>query len=104
MNNTPTPTNPHTPTLYSAFAPILLILIGLLVLLSWNLRGIAQQTANLQIAKAQLGQATLQSAQTEEKLKAMLTDLLALAATEKDPDAAAIVKRYGIKQNVPEKK
>jgi hypothetical protein len=34
----------------------------------------------------------------------MLTDLLALAATEKDPDAAAIVKRYGIKQNSPEKK
>jgi hypothetical protein len=34
----------------------------------------------------------------------MLTDLLTLAATEQDPDAAAIVKRYGIKQNVPEKK
>jgi hypothetical protein len=100
MNNT----NPHTPTLYSAFAPLLITLIGLLVLLSWNLRGIAQQTANLQIAKAQLGQATLQSAQTEEKLKAMLTELLALAVTEKDPDAAAIVKRYGIKQNVPEEK
>ena len=74
-------------------------LIGLLVLLTWNLRGVAQQTSNLQIAKAQLGQATFQSAQTEEKLKAMLTDLLALAATEKDPDAAAIVKRYGIKQH-----
>ena len=104
MNNTPTPTHPHTPTLYSAFSALLITLIGLLVLLSWNLRGVAQQTANLQIAKAQLGQATLQSAQTEEKLKAMLTDLLALAATEQDPDAAAIVKRYGIKQNVPEKK
>jgi hypothetical protein len=98
MNNSDThkPTNPHTP-----FAPLLLTLIGLLVLLAWNLRVTILQTANLQIAKAQLGQASLQSQQTEAKLQSMLTDLLALAATEKDPDAAAIVKRYGIKQNGP---
>ena len=93
--------NSHTPAPYSAFAPLLLTLIGLIVLLTWNLRGIAQQTSNLQTAKFQLGQASLQSAQTEEKLKAMLADLLVLAATEKDSDAAAIVKRYGIKQNGP---
>jgi len=92
------------PATYTSFAPLLLTLIGLIVFLFWNLRGIAQQTSIFQTAKAQLGQATLQSTQTEEKLKAMLTDLLALATTEKDPDAAAIVKRYGIKQNSPEKK
>ena len=94
MNNadTPTPTHSHTP-----FAPLLITLIGLIVLLAWNLRITLIQTSNLQIAQAQLGQASLQSAQTEEKLKAMLTDLLVLAPT--DPDAAAIVKRYGIKQN-----
>ena len=97
MNNTPTPT--HTPTLYSAFAPLLLILVGLIVLLTWNLRGIVIQAANLETAKFQVWQATLQSAQTETKLQAMLTDLIELGS--EDPTAAAIIKRYGIKQNAP---
>ncbi len=96
MNNADTRVSPAS---YSAFTPLLIALIGLLVLLSWNLRITLIQTSNLQIAKAQLGQASLQSAQTEEKLKAMLTDLLVLAPD--NPDAAAIVKRYGIKQNGP---
>jgi hypothetical protein len=89
--------NSDTPKLYSPFAPLLLALIGLLVLLSWNLRLTLLQTSNLQTAKFQVWQASLQSQQTEEKLKAMLTDLLTLAPD--NPDAAAIVKRYGIKQN-----
>jgi hypothetical protein len=88
-----------SPAPYSAFAPLLIALIGLIVLLSWNLRLTLRQTSNLQIAKAQLGQVSLQSAQTEEKLKAMLTDLLVLAPD--NSDAADIVKRYGIKQNGP---
>jgi hypothetical protein len=99
MTNTPTPTHSHTPTLYSAFSPLLLTLIGLLVLLSWNLRGIVIQTSNLQTAKFQVWQATIQSAQTETKLQAMLTDLIELGS--EDPAAAVIVKRYGIKQNAP---
>lgn len=99
MNNTHTPTHPLTPTLYTAFAPLLVTLIGLIVLLGWNLRITILQRSNLQAAKFQIWQTTLQSQQTEEKLKAMLTDLLALAATEKDPDALAIARRYNIKQN-----
>ena len=94
MNSDDTRTSPAA---YSAFVPVLLALIGLIVLLTWNLRLTILQTRNLQTAKFQVWQATLQSAQTEEKLKAMLTDLLALAP--ENPDAAAIVKRYGIKQN-----
>jgi hypothetical protein len=69
------------------------------VLLTWNLRGIVIQTSNLQTAKFQVWQATIQSAQTETKLQAMLTDLIELGS--EDPAAAVIVKRYGIKQNAP---
>ena len=102
MNNTPAPTpthsHTHTPThSYTPFSPLLLTLIGLLVLLTWNLRGIVIQTSNLQTAKFQVWQATIQSAQTETKLQAMLTDLIELGS--EDPAAAVIVKRYGIKQN-----
>ena len=97
MNNTPT--HSHPPATFTPFAPLLLVLIGLLVLLTWNLRGIVIQAANLETAKFQVWQATLQSAQTETKLQAMLTDLIELGS--EDPAAAAIVKRYGIKQNAP---
>ncbi len=100
-SHTPTPTHSHTPSpvTYTSFAPLLLTLIGLVVLLSWNLFATIQQTSNLQTLKFQVWQATLQSTQAEEKLQAMLSDVIDLAA--KDADAAAIVKRYNIKQNLP---
>ena len=87
------------PATRSAFAPLLITLIGLIVFLAWNLRVAIVQTRNLRVAEIQVRQASIQSAQTEEKLKAMLTDLLVLVPT--DPDAAAIARRYRITQNAP---
>ena len=82
---------------HSAFVPLLLALIALITILAWTLFVAARQTSNLQSVKFQVWQATAQSVQSEQKIKAMLSDLVELAV--QDPKAAAIVKRYKIKQN-----
>jgi hypothetical protein len=51
------------------------------------------------LLKVQVGQAAAQSAQAEQKLKAMLSDLMELAT--QDAVAAAIIRKYQIKQNAP---
>lgn len=85
------------PATHSAFVPLLLTLIAFLMILGWTLGVTIRQASNLQNVKFQIWQASAQSVQAEEKLKAMLSDLVDLAAD--DPAAAVIVKRYKIKQN-----
>ncbi len=82
---------------YSPFVPLLLTVISLVVVLGWTMGVTIRQTNNLQSLKFQVWHASAQSVQAEEKLKAMLSDLIDLAET--DSAAAAIVKRYKIKQN-----
>jgi len=84
---------------HSAFVPVLLTLISFLMILGWTLTVTVRQSVNLQDVKFQVWQATTQSVQAEEKLKAMLSDLVDLS--KEDPAAAAIVKQYKIKQNAP---
>ena len=84
---------------YSAFWPLLLALVAFILILSWNVCVTVRQNSNLQNLKFQVWQATAQSAQAEQKLKAILSDLVALSA--QDPEAAAIVKKYKITQNGP---
>ena len=84
---------------YSAFLPLLLALIAFLLILSWNLYGVVRQHNYLQRMEVQIGEASAQSAQAEQKLKAMLSDLVDLAA--QDEDAAAIIRRYRIVKNAP---
>ena len=84
---------------HSAFVPLLLILISFIMILGWTLTVSVRQATNLQTAKFQVWQAAEQSRQAEEKLKALLSDLVDLA--KEDPAAAVIVKQYKIKQNAP---
>ena len=82
---------------YSPFLPVVLIALGVVILLSWNLMlAIKQHSNGLRIN----GQQELQLAQATnaaEKLQAMMTDLIDLAKT--DTDAETIVKRYKIAYN-----
>lgn len=84
---------------HNAFVPLLLALIAFILILGWTLTVTIRQASSLQGLKFQVWQATTQSAQAEEKLKGMLSELVDLAS--EDPAAAAIVKRYKIKQNAP---
>lgn len=82
---------------FSAFLPVVLIAVGIITLLSWNLLlAINQHSAGVRISAQQELQMT-QAAQTEQKLKAMMSDLLELSKTDKDADA--IIKRYKIALN-----
>ena len=91
MNNQPAPKS------YSAFLPLVLIALGVILLFSWNLSiALNQQTAGVRIS-AQQDLQLAQAAQTEQKLKIMMTDLLELSQTDKE--AEAIIKRYKIAIN-----
>jgi len=91
MNNQPAPKS------YSAFLPLVLIALGVILLFSWNLSiALNQQTAGVRIS-AQQDLQLAQAAQTEQKLKTMMTDLLELSKTDKE--AEAIIKRYKIAIN-----
>ncbi|MEI7881162.1 MAG: hypothetical protein WCI95_09835 [bacterium] len=91
MNNQPAPKS------YSAFLPLVLIALGVILLFSWNLSiALNQQTAGVRIS-AQQDLQLAQAAQTELKLKTMMTDLLELSKTDKE--AEAIIKRYKIAIN-----
>ncbi|MEI8242653.1 MAG: hypothetical protein WCI17_05250 [bacterium] len=87
------------PATYSPFWPLTLALAGLILLLSWNLHGAVRQSSNLRLLEVQLGQAAAQSAQAEQKLRAMLSDLMELAT--QDAVAATIIRKYQIRQNAP---
>ena len=83
----------------SPFLPTLLLAISLVMVLGWNLNVSVRQAAGARQMRLQQEQAAGQVVQTEAKLKAMLTGLVDLA--KDDPDAQAIVERYGIRQNAP---
>ncbi|MEI8140692.1 MAG: hypothetical protein WCI03_12605 [bacterium] len=88
MNQTPSDKS------YSAFFPVVLIALGIIILLSWNLMVVLNQYSSGVRISAQQDVEMNQVAQAEGKLKAMMNDLLALAKT--DAAAAAIVNRYKI--------
>ena len=91
MNNQPAQKS------YSAFLPLVLIALGVILLFSWNLSiALNQQAAGVRIS-AQQDLQLAQAAQTELKLKTMMTDLLELSKTDKE--AEAIIKRYKIAIN-----
>lgn len=86
---------------YSAFIPLVLIALSVIILFAWNLMvALNQHSAGVRISAQQELQVT-QAAQTEEKLKAMMTDLVELAKS--DTDAETIMKRYKIAFTPPAK-
>lgn len=91
--------NPESKASFSAFLPLCLLALSLTVLLSWNLYAIRLQWTNANALLEQQAMQLGQAAQLEEKLKAMMSDLLVLALT--DADAKAIVKKYKITSSVP---
>lgn len=91
--------NPASEKSFSAFLPVSLVALAIIILLGWNLSlEIRLHSNNVRIQaqqEIQLGQA----AQVEAKLQQMMADLVTLA--QDDAQAEAIVKRYGIAFNPP---
>lgn len=84
---------------FSAFLPLCLIALSIIIVSSWNLKiAREQQIVGLQISVQQEAQFA-QAAQAEAKLKQMMADLLDLSKT--DTDAETIVKRYNISFTPP---
>lgn len=82
---------------FNAFMPVLLVTLAVTIVFAWNLWiAVNQHTAGVRIT-AQQDVQTSQAAQLEQKLKAMMGDLVELAKT--DMDAETIVKRYRISFN-----
>jgi hypothetical protein len=82
---------------FSAFLPLCLLSLSLVIILGWQMTvSVQQYIATIRMADQQ-GVMADQAAQTERKLQAMMTDLLQLANT--DPEAKAIVTKYRIKMN-----
>ena len=79
---------------YSAFLPVVLITLAVIMLFSWNLMIALNQKSNGARISIQQGLQLAQAAQTEEKLKIMMSDLVDLSKSDKD--AEMIVKRYKI--------
>lgn len=81
------------------FLPIILLAISIVAFFSWQLKGISDQRNALQNTIARLQEPTKQSQQVQSSLQQIATDLLDLAKT--DPQAKAVVDKYGIRQNAP---
>lgn len=82
-------------TLFTPFWPLCMLTLSLAVFLGWQVMAAARQhIAALRLADQQTF-LTGQAAQAESKLQAMMMDLLELSKS--DPDARAIVSKYGIK-------
>lgn len=82
---------------FSAFPAVMLLALSLVILLAWNLFIVVNQYRVGTSISAQMDVQIEQAAQTEEKLKLIMGDLVDLAKT--DTDAETIVKRYKIAFN-----
>lgn len=84
-------------------AAIFLIAVALAVFLGWQIKQSLAARAVLQEAIEQRGvivsEAQANQARTAKQLEVFLTDLLALAET--NPQAKALVDRYGIRRQSP---
>ncbi len=84
---------------FSPFAPLLVLLISVIVVLTWNVAAAVQQRmAGVRITDQQIQQMT-QAVEVEGKLRQIMADLVLLAG--KDPEAAAITRKYSITFNSP---
>lgn len=93
--------NQSTEKSFSAFAPITLLALGIIILLGWNLYIVVNQHSNGVRISAQQEVQLEQANQTELRLKQMMTELVDLA--KDDTDAETIVKRHGIAFTPPAK-
>ena len=78
----------------SAFLPLTLLAISLLLLMIFQISILLPQRANLQKAITQGEQAVAQSKQVQANLQKLVMDLVGAAAEDKD--AQAIITKYGI--------
>jgi cell division protein FtsB len=96
MNNTPT-TQPSVS--FSAFLPVVLLSLSFCVILVWTLVVSVYEYSALLRQRDKQNEAQLQAVNVEEKMKALMIDLLSLAET--DPDAKAIAEKYQVRFNAP---
>jgi hypothetical protein len=91
--------NPEPKESFGSFLPICLLAVSLALLLSWDLYATVIQRSNGNRLLEQQALQLSQASQLEEKLKAMMSDLLVLALS--DADAKAVVKKYKITSSAP---
>lgn len=79
---------------FGPFVPLLILSVALVVFFAWDLSSVVQQRMNgLRIAEQQQQQ-LVQAADVENKLRQIMIDLVVLA--KQNPDAAALVAKYGV--------
>lgn len=96
--NTTRPADTDQPAM-AAFWPLLLLAISLGTILVWNVILGAREFYAAQRMNDQLREGLRQASQTEENVKAMFMDLLALSVT--DPEAKAMVDKYNVRYTPP---
>ncbi len=84
---------------FNPFWPVSLIAVSLLVVLVWNTLLAVQQWHGGYRISVQQEIAVAQTVQAEDKLKAMMMDLIELS--KRDQDAKSIVKKYNVTFNQP---
>jgi|APCry1669188910_1035180.scaffolds.fasta_scaffold08753_3 hypothetical protein len=89
--------NDERVALFTPFWPLGLMAISLVVFLGWQVVAAAQQYISLVRLSDQQAVLTSQATQAETKLQTMMMDLLKLSLS--NPEAKAIVNKYGIKFN-----
>lgn len=92
--------NEENTNLFTPFWPLCMMAVSLAVFMGWQVTMATRQyIALLRLADQQTFMAG-QAVQAESKLQAMMIDLLELS--KRDPDARAIVNKYGVKFNPAE--
>lgn len=82
---------------FTPFWPLCMIALSLTVFFGWQVTVAVRQYVDLLRLQDRQAELSVQAAQAEGKLQAVMIDLLKLAKT--DSDAKAIVNKYGIKFN-----
>lgn len=83
----------------SAFIPLCLLSLALLLVLSWQVFLSLQIRSNARAQFEQRKQLVEQSTRVQGSLESIVNDLLKLAET--DRDAKTVVDKYGIRRNTP---
>ncbi|HEY6166390.1 MAG TPA: hypothetical protein VI454_00030 [Verrucomicrobiae bacterium] len=85
----------------SAFLPVLLVSLSVLIFVSWQFRLVWKQQAGLKEVQKSRETLVKQSQAVQNDLQKLAVGLLELAKT--DPEASALVQKYGIAQTQPPK-
>ena len=86
----------------SAFLPVLLVALAVLVFVSWQFWMVKQQQSGLKAIQKSRADMVQKSQAIQNDLQKLAVGLIELARAG-DPDAVALVQKYGIAQTQPAK-